>query len=102
MAQALEKENPMAEALEGSVVDNHMAQVPEWRHAGEFLVRHIPVQGDGRARIEEAVHSVEGSAERCTFTDTETGVMIYLGDAAGEGIAEQDFQTAQRIDSALA
>ena len=92
----------MAEALEGAVVDNHLAQVPEWRHAGEFLVRHIPVQGDARTRVEEAVHSVEGSADRCTMTETDTGVMVYLGDAAGEGIAEQDFQTAQRIDAAIA
>ena len=91
----------MAEALEGSVVDQHLASVPEWRHAGEFLVRHIPVQGDGKARIEEAVHSVEGSGDRCTMTESDTGVMVYLGDAAGEGIAEQDFQTAQRIDSVL-
>lgn len=89
------------DALDPAVVDNALARLPQWRHSGEFLVRHIPVHGGDTAKLQEQVHAVEGSAERCTFTDTGEGVMIYLGDVAGEGIAEADFATAERIDAAI-
>lgn len=90
------------EALDPEVVDNALARLSGWRHAGEFLVRHIDAPAGGTDALQQRIHAVEGAPERCTFTETETGMMIYLGDIAGEGIAAEDFNTAERIDAVLA
>lgn len=92
----------MQQALDPADVDSALDNLPEWRHAGEFLVRVVPVGVDEREMIQERVAQVETDPERCSFTDTDAGMMIYLGDQAGEGISEHDLQTAAKIDSILA
>lgn len=92
----------MQQALDPADVDNALDTLPDWRHAGEFLVRVVPVTDANKGILQERVYGVESDPERCSFTDTDTGLMIYLGDIGGEGISAQDLQTAKKIDSVLA
>ncbi len=90
------------QALDPSDVDSALSQLPDWRHAGEFLVRVVPVDDSNKEIVQERVAQVETDPERCSFTDTDTGMMIYLGDQGGEGISAHDIETAAKIDSVLA
>jgi hypothetical protein len=92
----------LQQALDPAEVDSALNTLPDWRHAGEFLVRVVPTSEANKADVQERVYAVENDPERCSFTDTETGLMIYLGDVGGEGISAHDLQTAAKIDSALA
>ena len=92
----------MQQALDPADVDSALDTLPDWRHAGEFLVRVVPVNDSNKEIVQERVQSVETDPERCSFTDTETGMMIYLGDVGGEGVSAHDLQTAATIDSVLA
>ena len=90
------------QALDPSDVDSALNNLPDWRHAGEFLVRVVPVDDSNKEMVQERVAQVETDPERCSFTDTDTGMMIYLGDQGGEGISAHDIETAAKIDSVLA
>ena len=92
----------MQQAMDPADVDNALDTLPDWRHAGEFLVRVVPVNEANKGIVQQRVESVETDPERCSFTDTETGMMIYLGDVGGEGISQHDINTAAKIDSVLA
>ena len=92
----------MQQALDPADVDSALGKLPDWRHAGEFLVRVVPVDDSNKEMVQERVAQVETDPERCSFTDTATGMMIYLGDQGGEGIAQHDIDTAMKIDSVLA
>jgi pterin-4a-carbinolamine dehydratase len=92
----------MEQALDSAEVDNALDSLPDWRHSGEFLVRVVAVGEQDKGSVQQRVQRVETDPERCSFTDTETGMMIYLGDVGGEGISQQDLQTAAKIDSVLA
>ena len=91
----------MQQALDPADVDSALDTLPDWRHAGEFLVRVVPVSDANKDAVQERVSQVETDPDRCSFTDTETGMMIYLGDVGGEGISAHDLQTAAKIDSVL-
>lgn len=92
----------MQQALDPADVDSALTTLPDWRHAGEFLVRVVPVSDANKDDVQARVSQVETDPDRCSFTDTETGMMIYLGDVGGEGISAHDLQTAAKIDSVLA
>lgn len=92
----------MEEVLDAANVDTALNKLPSWRHSGEFLVRVVPVTDGNKHDVQVRVQQVETDPERCSFTDTEAGMMIYLGDVGGEGISEQDLRTAAKIDSVLA
>lgn len=92
----------MQQAMDPAEVDSALAKIPDWRHAGEFLVRVVPVDESNKDLVQERVTEVEPDPERVSFTDTGTGLMIYLGDQGGEGISAQDIEIAAKIDSVLA
>jgi pterin-4a-carbinolamine dehydratase len=92
----------MEQALESEQIDEALDALPNWRHAGEFLVRVVSVADGHKGVLQQQVQQVETDPERCSFTDTAAGIMIYLGDQAGEGISAQDLETAAKIDSVLA
>jgi hypothetical protein len=62
----------------------------------------VSVSEDDKSSLQDKVQGVETDHERCSFTATDDGMMIYLGDQGGEGISEQDLQTAAKIDRVLA
>ena len=91
----------MEQALEPEKIDEALGALPNWRHAGEFLVRVVSVPDGHKGELQEQVQRVETDPERCSFTDTDAGMMIYLGDQAGEGISAQDLETAAKIREAV-
>ncbi|HEX3827544.1 MAG TPA: hypothetical protein VHV82_09760 [Sporichthyaceae bacterium] len=92
----------MEQVLDSEQIDEALDALPNWRHAGEFLVRVVSVTDGHKGVLQEQVQQVETDLERCTFTDTDAGMMIYLGDQAGDGISAQDLETAAKIESVLA
>jgi hypothetical protein len=92
----------MEQVLDPEQIDQALNALPQWRHAGEFLVRVVAVPAQDKGPLQERVQQAETDPERCSFTDTESGMMIYLGDVGGEGISTQDLETAAKIDSVLA
>jgi pterin-4a-carbinolamine dehydratase len=92
----------MEQVLDSEQVDQALNALPQWRHSGEFLVRVVAVPDGEKGPLQERVQQAETDPERCSFTDTDSGMMIYLGDVGGEGISTQDLETAARIESVLA
>jgi pterin-4a-carbinolamine dehydratase len=92
----------MEQAMDSVQVDQALNALPNWRQSGEFLVRVVSVSDGDGAELQERVQQIETDPERCSFTDTAAGIMIYLGDQGGEGISAQDLETAAKIDSVLA
>jgi hypothetical protein len=92
----------MEDVLDSANVDEALQRIPGWRHSGEFLVRVVPVNDSNKQNVQNRVAQVETDPERCSFTDTEAGLLIYLGDVGGEGISEHDLNTAAKIESVLA
>jgi len=92
----------MEDVLDSANVDEALHKIPGWRHSGEFLVRVVPVSESNKQTVQDRVAQVETDPERCSFTNSEAGMMIYLGDVGGEGISEHDLRTAAKIESVLA